>query len=40
MFDITYPDPETEQLYFYRNFFLWYIHGTYFKAAGMEFLQP
>lgn len=40
MFNVKYPDLETEQLYFYRNFFQWYIHGSYFKASGMEFFNP
>ena len=40
MFDVTYPDPETEQVYFYRNFFQWYINGNFFKASGMEFYNP
>ena len=39
-FDISYPDPETEPLLFYRNFFHWYIHQNYFKPAGMEFYNP
>ncbi|TXG38951.1 DUF1800 domain-containing protein [Seonamhaeicola maritimus] len=40
IFNVTYPNPETEQLYFFRNFFQWYIHGSYFKASGMPFFDP
>ena len=40
LFNVSYPDPETEQLSFYRNFFQRYIHNTYFKAAGMELYNP
>ncbi|RED47596.1 DUF1800 domain-containing protein [Seonamhaeicola aphaedonensis] len=40
LFDVKYPNPETEQLWFYRNFFLRYIHNIYFKGSGMEFFNP
>ncbi len=40
LFDITYPDPETESLTFYRNFFHWYVSGGFFQPAGMEFFSP
>ncbi|TYA84421.1 DUF1800 family protein [Seonamhaeicola marinus] len=40
MFDIQYPDPETEQLFFYRNFFHWFITGGFFQPAGMDFFNP
>ncbi|WP_299555413.1 DUF1800 family protein [Seonamhaeicola sp.] len=40
LFEITYPDPETEPLYFYRNFFHWYISSGYFQPSGMEFYNP
>ncbi|TWO32514.1 DUF1800 domain-containing protein [Seonamhaeicola sediminis] len=40
LFEVEYPDPETEQLRFYRNFFLRYIHIIYFKGSGMEFFNP
>ncbi len=39
-FNVPYPDPNTNALYFYRNFFLYFTHNTYFKAAGMELYNP
>ncbi|GAA4236129.1 hypothetical protein GCM10022291_19780 [Postechiella marina] len=40
IFSVSFPDPKTEPSLFYKNFFFWFIHGTYFKAAGMEFYNP
>lgn len=40
MFELEYPDPTTNALYFYVNFFLRFVHNRYFPAAGMEFFNP
>jgi uncharacterized protein (DUF1800 family) len=40
MFSVTYPDPTTDALRYYNNFFLKFIHNVYYKAAGMEFYNP
>ena len=40
MFELEYPDPSTNSLHFYRNFFLSFLHNKYFKGAGMEFFNP
>ncbi|WP_248722220.1 DUF1800 family protein [Seonamhaeicola sp. ML3] len=40
LFEVKYPDPETQALWYYRNFFLRYIHNAYFKSSGMEFFNP
>lgn len=40
MFELEYPDPSTEALFYYRNFFQNFIHNKYFPAAGMEFYNP
>ena len=40
IFELEYPDPNTNALHFYVNFFLRFIHNRYFPAAGMEFYNP
>ncbi|MEP1487077.1 MAG: DUF1800 family protein [Algibacter sp.] len=40
MFSLEYPDPSTNALYFYRDFFYYFLHGSYFKAAGMILYNP
>ncbi|WP_298555342.1 DUF1800 family protein [uncultured Algibacter sp.] len=40
MFSVSYPNPTTDALIFYNNFFLRFVHNTYFKAAGMELYNP
>ncbi len=40
MFNVTFPDPNTDALRYYRNFFLYFIHNTYSKSAGMELYNP
>lgn len=40
LFEISYPDPETDSLNYYRNFFHRYIHSGYFAASGMDFYSP
>lgn len=40
MFSLTYPNPETNALEYYRDFFLRFIHNAYFKASGMELFNP
>ncbi|WP_233243999.1 DUF1800 family protein [Tamlana fucoidanivorans] len=40
MFMVKYPNPTTDALLYYRNFFLNFIHNRYFPAAGMEFFNP
>jgi uncharacterized protein (DUF1800 family) len=40
MFSLEYPDPTTNSLRYYSNFFNNFIHNNYFKAAGMELYNP
>lgn len=40
MFNVLYPNPSTNIFRFYTNFFLYFLHNTYFKAAGMELFDP
>lgn len=40
MFQVNYPNPNTDLLFYYRNFFLWFVHNNYFQAAGMPFFDP
>lgn len=40
MFELEYPDPNTDALLYYRNFFTNFIHNRFFPAAGMEFYNP
>lgn len=40
MFEVEYPDPTTNALFYYKNFFHNFIHNRYFPAAGMEFFNP
>lgn len=39
-FNVSLPDPETSALWYYRNFFQWFIHNNYFKASGMGLYNP
>ena len=40
MFELDYPDPSTDALYYYRNFFNNFLHNNYFKSSGMEIYNP
>lgn len=40
MFSVSIPNPNTDAFRYYANFFLYFIHNTYFKAAGMELYNP
>jgi uncharacterized protein (DUF1800 family) len=40
MFNLNIPDPNTDALRYYTNFFLYFIHNTYLKGAGMDFYNP
>ncbi len=40
VFNVTYEDPTSNSLRFYNNFFLRFVHNTYFKGASMEFYDP
>lgn len=40
MFNVTYPDPNTNQENFYQNFFYKFIHNYFFKSTSMEFYNP
>ncbi|MGC6431749.1 MAG: DUF1800 family protein [Jejuia sp.] len=40
LFEVPIPNPTSSPLYFYRNFFFYFLHNTYFRAAGMEFYNP
>jgi uncharacterized protein (DUF1800 family) len=40
MFSLVFPDPDTEPLLFYRNFFLYFVHNSYLNGAGMSFFNP
>ncbi len=42
MFNVSFPKPTNSSnlLRYYNNFFLKFIHNTYFKAAGMALFNP
>ena len=40
LFNVEYPDPETNASRFYRNFFQWFVHNSYLSSAGLEFFNP
>jgi uncharacterized protein (DUF1800 family) len=40
MFSVTFPNPTTDALNYYNNFFYRFIHNSYFTAAGMDFYNP
>ncbi|TBN01406.1 DUF1800 family protein [Hyunsoonleella flava] len=40
IFEVAIPDPTSNPLRFYNNFYHKFIHNTYFKAAGMEIYNP
>lgn len=40
MFEVPIPDPTSDPLRFYNNFYQRFIHQTYIKAAGMEMYNP
>jgi len=40
MFEVGYPDPNTDPLKFYRNFYLYFLHNSYLSGAGMTFFSP
>jgi len=40
MFSVTFPDPTTDTLNYYNNFFYGFIHNDYFPATGMDFFNP
>ncbi|MBC3759309.1 DUF1800 family protein [Hyunsoonleella sp. SJ7] len=40
MFEPTIPDPAMDAFRFYVNFYLRFIHNTYYSAAGMEIYNP
>ena len=40
MFELEYPDPSINALYYYSNFFQNFVHNRFFRAAGMELYNP
>jgi uncharacterized protein (DUF1800 family) len=40
MFELKYPDPSTDALNYYRNFFQNFIHNRFLPASGMGFYDP
>lgn len=40
MFNVTYPDPNTNALQYYYDFFYKFVHNSYFIYAGMGFYSP
>jgi uncharacterized protein (DUF1800 family) len=40
MFSVSYPNPNTDALRYYNNFFLRFVHNVYLKAAGLELFNP
>ncbi|WP_298530371.1 DUF1800 family protein [uncultured Algibacter sp.] len=40
VFNVSYPNPNTDALKFYNDFFYKFIHNSYFRAAGMDFYNP
>ncbi|MBP0904437.1 DUF1800 family protein [Mariniflexile gromovii] len=40
MFSVPIPNPATDPLNYYYNFFFRFIHNSYLNAAGMDFFNP
>lgn len=40
LFDVEFPDPETDSLNFYRNFFHRFVHNSYLNSAGLQLFNP
>src|SRR5690606_38956489 len=40
MFSVPIPNPTTDALNYYTNFFHRFIHNGYLNAAGMDFFNP
>ena len=40
VFNVTIPDPTTDPLNYYNNFFTKFIHNDYFVTSGMDFFNP
>jgi len=40
LFKVDIPNPDTEPLDFYRNFFLWFVNNTYLSSAGLSLFNP
>lgn len=40
VFDIQFPNPNTDALKFYRNFFLYFVHYSYLDGAGLSLFNP
>ena len=40
MFDVTIPNPNSNALQYYNDFFYKFIHNTYFIYTGMDFFSP
>lgn len=40
MFSVPIPSPVSDAAHYYTNFFLYFLHNTYFKGAGMDFFNP
>lgn len=40
IFNATIPDPTSDPLNYYRNFFTNFIHNDYFVTSGMDFFNP
>lgn len=40
MFSVSFPNPTTDALNYYNNFFHRFLHNSFFNAAGMDFYNP
>jgi uncharacterized protein (DUF1800 family) len=40
MFNVNFPDPNSNPLHFYRNFFLYFVHNAFLGGAGMSIFNP
>ena len=40
MFNLNIPNPTTDALRYYTNFYLYFIHNVYLRGAGMDFYNP
>ncbi|MDT0553747.1 DUF1800 family protein [Urechidicola vernalis] len=40
LFNVSFPNPEVNPLYFYRNFYHWFVHNIFLSSAGLQLYNP
>lgn len=40
LFEVDFPDPNSNALRFYINFFIFFAHNSYMRGAGLDFFNP